>query len=310
MYFLEPANLKREIGGRNNMGINEAIALFLQSCLFERNLTQITIKNYQDDLKCFLRFFPEKQFTNDLLETDIQSFTYKQSINDLKSSTITRRITVLKTFYIFLEGEGIVKNLVNEVVIPKGQKTLPVYLTVDEVSRLLEAPDIKTIAGKRDKAMIEVMYSSGLRVSELINLQFKQVNAQEGIVTVIGKGKKERSIPIRNTALNCLNDYIIERNKNKIVDKSYIFINKNGKKISRQYFFIQIRKYAKECGIEKTIHPHTLRHSFATHLLSNGANLRAVQEMLGHKNIVTTQIYTHLESDKIISVYDLYWDKK
>ena len=195
---------------------------------------------------------------------------------------------------------------------PKTPKKLPVYLTKEEVDRLLDVIPLTNKNHIRNKAMVEIMYCSGLRVSELCSLKMKQVNVNERIITVLGKGKKERSIPIREESLKYLLLYINEvRNKLKlIVDKSYVFLNLKGKKISRQYFFIEIRKYAKMAGIEKEIHPHSLRHSFATHLLENGADLRVVQELLGHTNIETTQIYTHLTNEKILNEYDQFWKKK
>ena len=294
------------------MKINDAIDKFIQYCLFERNLTKSTVESYRYDLKIFLENFPHIEDTDQLTEEDIDYFTYKQSINGNKSKTIRRRITVLTNFYYFLANSGINDELlIEEMSIPKTDKELPDFLTSDEVDRLLNAPNVKKKSGLRDKAMIQMMYSCGLRVSELVNLRLKNVNGQERNVTVIGKGRKERNIPIREEAILLLEKYITEvRNKGKIVDKMYIFLNNRGKKISRQYFFMQIKKYAKDIGIEKEIHPHTLRHSFATHLLENGADLRVVQEMLGHSNVSTTQIYTHLSNSKVINAYDKFWNKK
>jgi integrase/recombinase XerD len=293
------------------MDLSDAISRFLQYCLFEKNLTKVTVEDYRQDFHLFLEYFPEKKTIDDLKDTDIEEFTYQQSLNGLKTSSIARRITVLKNFFLFLDTEGIKKGLVKPIIMPKREKVLPVYLTVEEVDRLMAAPNINKPNQLRDKAMIETMYSSGLRVSELINLQLKQINVDEHIITVIGKGKKERSIPIRDESIKFLRMYITEvRNKGNIIDKNYVFLNRSGKRLSRQYFFGCIKKYAKECGITKDIHPHTLRHSFATHLLENGADLRAVQEMLGHTKVETTQLYTHLSNQRIINAYDLYWKKK
>src|SRR5574344_691363 len=288
------------------MDLSDAISRFIQYCLFEKNLTKITIDDYNEDFRLFLKYFPDKKTVDDLNDSDIEEFTYQQSLNGLKTSSIARRITVLKNFFLFLDTEGIKKGLVKPIIMPKREKTLPVYLTVAEIDRLMSVQNIKKGNQLRDKAMIETMYSSGLRVSELINLQLKQINVDEHIITVVGKGKKERSIPIRDESIKFLKMYISEvRNKGVIVEKNYVFLNKQGKRLSRQYFFTCIKKYAKQCGIEKDIHPHTLRHSFATHLLENGADLRAVQEMLGHTKVETTQIYTHLSNQHIINAYDL-----
>ncbi len=294
------------------MELNEAFSSFLQYCLFEKNLTNTTIIDYKEDFKKFKSIFPDYKDTNDLKITDLDEFSFNQSIEGLNASTLARRVSFLKMFYLFLESEKITKNLIQDVEMPKRSKKLPVYLTKNEVNRLLDAPDLTKYNGMKDKAMIEVMYSTGLRVSELIGLKIKQVNTSERIITVIGKGKKQRSIPIRESSLNYLLMYINNfRNKLKFIeDKQYVFLNSKGKKLTRQSFFVSLRKYAKIAGIEKEIHPHSLRHSFATHLLENGADLRAVQELLGHTNIETTQIYTHLTNEKIINSYDLYWTKK
>ena len=188
---------------------------------------------------------------------------------------------------------------------------LPTYLTIEEVEALLEAPDLTKKGELRDKAMLEVMYASGLRVSELINLEKHQLNMKRGVIKVMGKGSKERKVPIGEFALEYVVKYIEEaRNFNPGKDSKYLFLNREGKPISRVYFFKQVRKYAERAGINKVISPHTLRHSFATHLVEQGAELRAVQEMLGHSNIATTQIYTHLSKSRIRSAYDLYMNKK
>ena len=286
------------------MEINEAFERYLQFCMFEKQLTNVTITDYKDDFKKFLYYFPNIKDTDDLSKDDFDNFTFNQSIDELSEKTISRRITFLKGFYIFLESEKIVtKDIIDNIEMPKTPKKLPVYLTKEEVDRLLDVIPLTNKNHIRNKAMVEIMYCSGLRVSELCSLKMKQVNVNERIITVLGKGKKERSIPIREESLKYLLLYINEvRNKLKlIVDKSYVFLNLKGKKISRQYFFIEIRKYAKMAGIEKEIHPHSLRHSFATHLLENGADLRVVQELLGHTNIETTQIYTHLTNEKILN---------
>jgi integrase/recombinase XerD len=294
------------------MYIQQAIEEFLQHALFEKGLQTRTIEDYKEDFKSFFYYFPYIKTTDDLTEDDIENFTYKQGLDELKASTISRRISTIKTFYLFLDNEGIRKNLVHEVIMPKREKHIPSVLTVEEVDRLLDAPDLNTKSGIRDKAMLEIMYGCGLRVSELVNLVKKSVNYNERIITLVGKGAKERSIPIDEYAINFLDQYIVEV-RDKIpnsLSNNYIFINMRGQRISRQYFFNQVKKYAKEANIEKEISPHTLRHSFATHLLENGANLRTVQRILGHTNAETTQIYTHLSNKTLHNAYDLYWKRK
>ena len=184
---------------------------------------------------------------------------------------------------------------------------LPDCLSTDEVERLLDAPDLDKTDEIRDKAMLETMYSSGLRVSEIINLEVKNVNLNRGVIQVFGKGAKERKVPLGDYAIEYIQKYVTQvRNKNPKKDSKYLFLTKYGDPLTRQYFFKMIRKYAFIAGINRPISPHILRHSFATHLLENDADLRAVQEMLGHTNIATTQIYTHVSSRRMTSIYDSY----
>jgi integrase/recombinase XerD len=294
------------------MEMRDAIDRFLQSQLFERNLTRATVASYYSDLKLFLKYYPDIKTTEELKKEDIDTFSFDQAVNGLNASSVRRRITTLKRFFLFLEDEKIAQNLSGEVSIPKIAKKLPTYLTEEEVAMLLNSIDRSSGEGKRDYAIIEILYSSGLRVSELVSLRLRDVNAQDGFLTVIGKGKKQRMVPIRKEALEAVQDYIISyRMKLKeIGDKSALFLNRQGEKLSRQYIFLLVKKYAKLANIDKDIHPHTLRHSFATHLVEHGANLRSVQEMLGHTYLETTQIYTHISKAKIVDTYDLFWKKK
>lgn len=195
---------------------------------------------------------------------------------------------------------------------PKVPKRLPLTLTFEEVEALLDQPKPTSFSGARDKAMLETMYATGLRVSELVGLRLNDVNFQEGIVLIRrGKGAKQRSVPISSFALEYLLLYVNEYRANSKGRKSpYLFLNKFGNPISRQYFFLQVRKYALAAGIDKTISPHTLRHCFASHLLENGAELRVVQEMLGHTHLSTTQIYTHVSSRRIAEAYSTYAKRK
>jgi len=294
------------------MNINDAVENFFQYSLIEKGLSKTTLLDYKEDLKCFLKYFPDKTDTEYLSKDDIQEFMYRQGLDEFKASTICRRVSSLKMFFKFLEHENIKNGLMTEVYMPKKEKHIPVYLTNEEVELLLNCPNLGTNSGIRDKAMLEVMYGCGLRVSELVGLPLKSVNFQEKIVKIIGKGSKERMVPINDYALEFLNDYIVKvRNNVKGSSKSiYTFINSEGKPVSRTTFYDAIKKYAKKAGIEKEISPHSLRHSFATHLLENGANIRTVQQMLGHSNAETPQIYTHLSNKTIHKAYDLYWKRK
>ena len=295
------------------MDINDAIELFLEYKAVEEGLNiKSTIPDYKDDFKVFLKYFPNIKTVDDLNDELIDNFIYEQSLNDLKSSTISRRISTIKNFFLFLENEKIATNLVKEVILPKKEKHIPTFLSIDEIKNLLSVFDETKPTEYRDKTMVLVMYSAGLRVSELINLEKRSINFEEKLITLKGKGNKERFVPLNYIALEYLNNYLSQNKNNKVFPKSkYLFINKkDGKPLTRQYFFVELNKYAKRAGIDKKISPHTLRHSFATHLLENGADLRVVQELLGHSKIETTQIYTHLSTKKILDALDLYSKRK
>lgn len=295
------------------MDINDAIELFLEYKAVEEGLNiKSTIPDYKDDFKVFLKYFPNIKTVDDLNDELIDNFIYEQSLNDLKSSTISRRISTIKNFFLFLENEKIATNLVKEVILPKKEKHIPTFLSIDEIKNLLSVFDETKPTEYRDKTMVLVMYSAGLRVSELINLEKRSINFEEKLITLKGKGNKERFVPLNYIALEYLNNYLSQNENNKVFSKSkYLFINKkDGKPLTRQYFFVELNKYAKRAGIDKKISPHTLRHSFATHLLENGADLRVVQELLGHSKIETTQIYTHLSTKKILDALDLYSKRK
>ena len=294
------------------MNIIDAFENYLQFLRFEKGLTNQTIQDYKDDFAQFLKYYPSKVDLDDLTSSDLNEFSCDQAINGKSSATITRRIATIKNFFLFLESENLKSNLLNtEISLPNKEKKLPEVLSEEEVIELLETPDKHTDLGKRDYALLEMLYSCGLRVSEAEKLQLNQINTQEKIIKVVGKGKKERIIPIRDEALNAIKDYIYNvRSEKRIVDKNNVFLNRSGKKLTRQVIYFLVVKYAKYAGIEKKIHPHTLRHSFATHLLDNGADLRVVQELLGHTNIGTTQLYTHVTTKTLVKSYDLYWKDK
>ncbi|MDY0345627.1 MAG: site-specific tyrosine recombinase XerD [Bacilli bacterium] len=293
------------------MRIDDAIDLFFQYLTVEKGVQPQTIQAYANDLKQFFKTFKDKESTNDLLVSDLTDFIKIQSRLNRANATILRRLSSTKHFYRFLEKEKLLSDSVPKIDSPRAIKKLPISLSVEQVEELLEAPDLDKPEGLRDRAMLEVMYSSGLRVSELIKLQRSQVNFTHGIVTIYGKGNKERRVPIGEFALEYLAKYIEEaRVKNVGKNNKYLFLNRYGKELSRQYFFRQVKKYATYAGIKEDVSPHTLRHCFATHMLDKGAELRAVQEMLGHQNIATTQIYTHITSNRILSAYDLYVKRK
>ena len=290
------------------MTLIDAFENFLQYCRFEKTLTNQTIQDYKEDFLQFQRYYPRKKELTDLNKNDLNDFSYDQALNGLSPATIARRIATIKNFYMFLESDNLAKGIISEeITIPKKDKTLPQVLSEEEINQLLNAPDLTSEKGIRDYAVLEILYSCGLRVSEAANLQINQINEQEEIINILGKGKKERIVPIRKSALKAVKTYINEvRNKHLVIDNKAVFIEKNGKRMSRQALYNIVVNNAKLAGIQKEIHPHTLRHSFATHLLDNGADLRVVQELLGHTNIGTTQIYTHVTTKTLVKSYDLY----
>lgn len=294
------------------MEINESFDAFIQYLRVERGVSEITVKNYREDFKIFLLSFPDVRATDDLNVDMLPEFVRRQDELARSSSTILRRYSLLRNYFSFLNEENILHEEMPDVDKPKSSKRLPFVMSNEEVDELLEAPDISKDNGMRDRAMLELMYATGLRVSELLSLRFRNVNMQNGLITVYGKGNKQRSVPVSSFALEFLRKYIDGPRKRVkgSKDTDIIFLNRDGKALSRTYFFMQVKRYAEEKGIDSSVSPHTLRHCFATHLLENGASLRAVQEMLGHSNIATTQIYTEVSTKRIMSAYDLYASRK
>lgn len=294
------------------MEINESFDAFIQYLRVERGVSEITVKNYREDFKIFLLSFPDVRTTDDLSVDMLPEFVRRQDELARSSSTILRRYSLLRNYFSFLNEEDILHEEIPDVDKPKSSKRLPFVMSNEEVDELLEAPDISKDNGMRDRAMLELMYATGLRVSELLSLRFRNLNMQNGLITVYGKGNKQRSVPVSSFALEFLRKYIDGPRKRVkgSKDTDIIFLNRDGKALSRTYFFMQVKRYAEEKGIDSSVSPHTLRHCFATHLLENGASLRAVQEMLGHSNIATTQIYTEVSTKRIMSAYDLYASRK
>ena len=293
------------------MEIKDAIDLFQQYLVAEKGLSSATVSSYMNDLKQFFLYFKNKKEVSDLGPYDINSFLAYGASVGVETSTNIRRVSSVKQFYIFLKKDGYYTDDLPEVETPKKPSRLPTCLSVEEVEMLLDAPNMKSPSGIRDKAMLELMYASGLRVSELLQLEKSNLNLKRGVVTIFGKGAKERKVPVGDFAMEYVILYLNKvRGKFHGSNSKYLFLNRSGKPLSRFYFIRQVKKYALEVGIDKEISPHTLRHCFATHLLEGGAQLRTVQEMLGHSNIATTQIYTHVSSKRIMSAYDLFMNKK
>lgn len=279
---------------------DENIKFYLEYLKYERRVSDNTVESYGENLK-MLKQALNKNILN-LTTTEIRDY-----IQNLEATPKTKAhyLSVFNSFYNYMIfNEKLSANPCSGIRSPKLEKKLPNYLTGEEIDKLLDIKLIKPI-DYRNKAMLEVLFATGTRISELINLKLNQIDFDECIIRVLGKGKKDRIIPIGNTALEYLALYINEYRpfilKTRVSE--YVFVNKNGTKMSRQGFFKILKKLVASSGIEKEVSPHTLRHSFATYLLNNGADLRVIQELLGHENLVTTEIYSHLSNKKIEEDY-------
>jgi len=282
---------------------------FLEFLSVEKGLSGNTILSYSRDIKKFFRFLQRMKISFlDPGEEVLSKFIQHLSRSGLSSRSIARIISSLKSFYKFLILDGVVKkNPALSLHSPKSMLSLPKYLRVKEVERLLSQPDEKDKMGLRDKAMLELLYATGLRASELVFLKTKDLNLEDGFLICRGKGGKERIVPIGSSAVNALQKYL--ENARPILlrqPNDYLFLTYRGDAFTRQGFWKLLKNYAQKAGIASKISPHVLRHSFATHLLERGADLRSVQLMLGHSQITSTQIYTHVSRERLRRVYDKY----
>ncbi|KYZ77500.1 recombinase XerD [Anaerosporomusa subterranea] len=285
------------------------VSEFINYLAVERGLAQNTLESYGRDLRQFQAYLQESKidFMKDLNRSTILTYLNNLQTNGKAVSTISRNLAAIKSFYQYLVRERYLeKDPAAHLESPKLEKKLPKVLSVHEVEELLKQPNALLPAGLRDKAMLELLYATGIRVSELISLNISDVNLDMGYIKCYGKGSKERIVPLGSIAAKCVQDYL-GKGRTKLVrtyEEAALFINHHGNRLTRQGFWKIIKKYAQEACIVKEITPHTLRHSFATHLLENGADLRSVQEMLGHADISTTQIYTHVTRNHLKEVYD------
>ena len=290
--------------------LTEQVEDYLRFSQIERGLSANTITAYKQDLSSFIDFLQKENLSSwPTKAIDIDAFLAEQRDQKKATSSISRLISSLRKFYQWLVRQNIQKlNPMLEIDSPKKRRPLPVALTTVEVTDLLKQPDIKKKLGLRDRALLETLYATGIRVSELINLKFTDLHEELKLVKVFGKGSKERLIPISKVALSWINSYK-EKVRDPLILKvgkntDFIFLNSRGGSLTRQAVWQIIKHYCKLAGIQKNVTPHTLRHTFATHLLENGADLRVVQEILGHSDISTTQIYTNLSQKHIIQVYE------
>lgn len=291
--------------------MKEYLKHFLHYLAVERGLARNTLEAYERDLTSFLEYMSDKQGITALDQVDrVHIVNYLMFLRESgrASSTVARTMTSIRSFFKFLVREQILAADPSIYMdTPKTDKKLPKVMNLEEVERLLDAPQVKEPAGIRDKAMLELLYASGIRVSELVSLNVGDLNLGMGFVRCIGKGSKERIIPLGRIALDWLDRYIQTARPKLLkgrLSEQALFVNRNGGRMTRQGFWKIIKQYGKEANIDKDITPHMLRHSFATHLLENGADLRAVQEMLGHSDISTTQIYTHVTKLRMKDVYN------
>ena len=284
---------------------------YINYLVFEKGLSEKTIESYTSDLSKYIAFLKEKR-VKDITQADtplILKHLIALRESGLGSKSCARHLITLRGFYKFLAQEKILEfDPAKLIDLPKSGLKLPDVLSVSEVGLLLNIPDSNTLLGKRNSAMLELLYAAGLRVSELVNLKFLDVNLEACFVRVMGKGSKERIVPFGLYAKNKIDDYI--NNSRPLLLKNHIskhlFVARAGKPMTRQGFWKLLKQYVKQAGIKKKVTPHSLRHSFASHLLEGGADLRTVQVMLGHVDISSTQIYTHVARDHLRQIHEKY----
>lgn len=276
------------------------LELYKQYLIVEKGLSMNSVDAYINDIRDYFKFDSSG---------NIDGYINYLGSKKIKTNSLARKITSIKGYYSFLyKNKYINESLLIAVDMPKKEKKLPIYLTYGEIERLINSIKKEEYL---ERTIIETLYGCGFRVSELINIRLKDIHFDEKMVECIGKGNKQRYVPINNIALSCISTYLKEiRNNLKFKEnENLLFLSYKGKKVTRQYVFLLIKQLCSRVGIKKNVSPHTLRHSFATHLIENNANLRAVQTMLGHESITTTEIYTHVNSSKLIEDYDKYFER-
>jgi integrase/recombinase XerC len=275
---------------------------FLRYLDLQKGASTHTLRAYRKDLEEFSEF--AKKDPADIEMIDVRAFVARQIKNGLSKTTAGRRLAAIRSFLKYLYKEGYIKaNPAKLVSTPKAPKLLPKFLTVDDVFSLIEQPGGIGFMQARDRAILELLYSSGLRVGEIAGLTVDDINTKEGLIKVKGKGKKERILPVGSKAVDAIKSYLVEKMLLKRRNKA-VFLNNRGEKLSDRGIRRIVVKYAKQTGISGTIGPHTIRHTFASHLLQSGADLRVIQELLGHASLSTTQKYTHLDITHLMDIYD------
>ena len=298
--------------------LEEYLKQFLEHLRYERNVSQHTLRNYSSDLEQFRDYLYLKGKVSDIPVSEIDHLTIREWMSELhgeslKKTSIARKLASLRTFFQFLVREGVQENNPAKLVAtPKVERNLPTHLSMEDAVRFIETPDLNTDLGRRDRAILEFLYATGMRVGELVGLNLKDIDFREKLVRVTGKRKKQRILPFGEPALQALMYYLNESRATFLNncppterDDQTVFLNYQGTRITTRSIGRMVDKYIKLCAeINRDISPHSLRHSFATHLLDSGADLRDIQELLGHARLSTTQIYTQVSMEKLIEVYD------
>ena len=282
------------------------VEAFLHKLRHERQYSSHTLDNYARDLKQFLEYHADTSIESwsDIHSKEIQAFVAHRHRNGISAKTIQRELSALRSFFNFLIIENRLKNNpAKDVQAPKIARKLPRTLDADQLQHYLDINDDSLLA-VRDRAMIEVLYSSGLRLAELIGLNLYDLDLQQGLVNVTGKGKKTRRVPLGSMAITVLNSWLKQRAQLPATDENAVFVNQKGKRLSARSVQLRLKHWAQKQAMASHVHPHMLRHSFASHILESSGDLRAVQELLGHSDISTTQIYTHLDFQHLAKVYD------
>jgi len=295
--------------------LRNILEAYLQYLYWEKRLSDNTIQSYELDLEQFIYFLEKKGIASfsQLDQGVVEKFLRNEAKRDIAPASLARKISALRTFFQYLIREKISpENCAKLIDSPRFQRKIPDVLDESEIESLLNAPDLNKPIGIRDRAILELLYASGLRVSELTSLEFSHFDLENSMLRLWGKGFKERMVPFGEEASEALNRYFQQAREQILRGKRSrsVFVGASGRSLTRQNIWVMIKKYAKKAGIEKTITPHTLRHTFATHLLENGADLRVVQEFLGHSDIVTTQIYTHINKKVLREAYARSFPRK
>lgn len=291
------------------MAINNILMDYLHYLKVERGLSENTINSYGIDLKLFLEYLRENEIPSfkQVNKEVIVNYMQSEKNNNKANSSILRSVSSLRKFFQYLAQEKIIeKDPMLLIDTPKKKQHLPQVLTKEEVEKLLRSPNTGQVLGLRDRAMLELMYATGLRISEIINLKLEDLHLTMGTLQTLGKRHKERIVPVGDEAIKWVNRYLEEARPKLLKQKrsNYLFLNFHGNNLTRQGVWKNLKAEVRKAGIQKNITPHTLRHSFATHILENGADLRIVQELLGHADISTTQIYTHLSNKQLADIYN------